>query len=245
MMRTLADAIWPQACFGCGRTLYAAAPPWCGECLHALLGETAEPYCPTCARTTAPYEVIDGRCRHCGRETFRHAGLVRVAPYTGRMRDLIRGYKFGGQQRLDQALGRLLASAIEGAPWRGELEAVVPVPSHWTVRRRRGFFSTGRLAEETASALRLPYVNLLTRPKRGRSQVGLSPQARHQNVRGMFALRRGASVDGRVLCLVDDVMVTGATLTENARMLRGAGAAAVYAAVLARPDLTDGTGVDV
>lgn len=241
----LADALFPQACLGCRQVLFGDGRVWCDACLAAMLEATGQLYCPTCGRNAGPYEVVAGRCGRCSLERFAYGGLVRVAAYEGVMRAMIRQYKFAGQQRLDQALGGFLAAAVEGAPWRGGLEALVPVPSHWSVRRRRGFFSTGAVSREAAGVLGLDSVDLLVRPQRGRSQIGLSKTDRLTNVRGMFALRRGACVEGRTLCVVDDVMVTGATLHENVRVLKKAGARAVYVAILAKVDSADAAMVDV
>ena len=232
----VADTLFPQACLGCRRTLFGPGSRWCVPCATEILKATGQLYCPTCGRDTGAYEVVNGRCGRCSLERWSHDGLVRVAAYGGLFGSLIRQYKFAGHERLDKAFGRMLAERIEAASWRRDVEAVVPVPSHWSVRRARGFFSTGAFARETARHLGLAYLNLLRRPKRGRSQIGLSTTDRRKNVRGMFALRRGANVAGRSVCLVDDVMVTGATLHENIRLLKHAGARAVYAAVLVRSD---------
>jgi ComF family protein len=241
----VADTAFPQACLGCGGVLYGRGAEWCNACFKAMLEATATLYCPMCGRDAGPYEIVDGRCGRCSPERFAHDGLVRVAAYTGLVRSLIRQYKFTGQERLDQTLGQYLAARIERAPWRQELDAVVPVPSHWTVRHRRGFFSTGALAREAAKVLGLQSLNLLVRPRRGRSQIGLSATDRRANVRGMFVLRRRVQVEGRTLCVVDDVMVTGATLYENVRVLKKAGVKAVYVAILAKADSTDAAMVDV
>jgi len=241
----VADALFPQACFGCRAVLFGPRAMWCDACAAAMLEATGAAYCPMCGRDAGPYEVVDGRCGRCSLDRFAHDGLVRVASYTGLVRSLIRQYKFAGQQRLDGVLGRYLAARIEGAGWRGELDAVVPVPSHWTVRYRRGFFSTGALAGAAAGALGLRVERPLARPRRGRSQIGLSATDRRANVRGVFALRRRARVEGRTFCLVDDVMVTGATIQENVRVLKKAGARAVYVAVLAKADSTDAAMIDV
>jgi predicted amidophosphoribosyltransferase len=74
----------------------------------------------------------------------------------------------------------------------------------------------------------------LMRRRRTPSQGMLGPAARARNVRGAFALRRGRSVKGKRVVLVDDVMTTGATAEECARVLRRAGAAHVGVLVLAR-----------
>jgi ComF family protein len=232
----LLDALAPASCVACGTLVNDSRAPWCPDCSAELLAVSAQDYCPSCGRDAGPYQVVAGKCGRCGAMPLVHDGLVRVAPYAPILQRLILRYKFGGQQRLDRTLGRLLADRIRGAAWSESIDAVVPVPSHWTVRRHRGFFSTGQFAREAARALDTAYVELLVRPKRGRSQIGLSQTERRANVRGAFALRRGARVEGRTLCLIDDVMVTGATVHENVRVLKRAGAAAVCVAILAKSE---------
>jgi ComF family protein len=241
----VADTLFPQACLGCRQTLFGPGREWCATCVQELLKATGRLFCPTCGRDVGPYEVVDGRCGRCSLERWSHDGLVRVAAYEGLFRGLMRQYKFARQERLDKTFGRMLAERIEGVAWRPAVEAIVPVPSHWTVRRARGFFSTGAFAREAARHLGVEYLHLLRRPRRGRSQIGLSRTDRRANVRGMFALRRGACVAGRTLCLIDDVMVTGATLHENVRLLKESDAKAVYVAVLAKPDSANAALVDV
>jgi ComF family protein len=158
---------------------------------------------------------------------------------------MIRQYKLSRRQGLDAVLGGLLADRIEGVSWRPEVEALVPVPSHWTRRWRRGFSPTGALAVAVARRLGMGCSPVLERPSRGRSQIGLNATERRTNVRNAFQLMRGANVAGRRVCLVDDVMVTGATLRENVRALKRAGASAVYVAVLAKVDPTDAQMADV
>lgn len=236
LIRGVADAVFPPACFGCRAAILGAAQHWCDACLQMWLAATGRAYCPTCGRGVGPYEVIDRRCGRCSGERFAHDGLVRVAGYEPFVRSLVRQYKFAGQQRLDRPLGECIAAAIESAPWRGAIEALVPVPSHWTVRWQRGFFSTGALTAQAARVLGLESLPLLVRPKRGRSQIGLPQTERCKNVRGNFHLARGANVEGRTLCVIDDVMVTGATLNENVRVLKQAGAKAVHVAIIAKVD---------
>jgi predicted amidophosphoribosyltransferase len=74
----------------------------------------------------------------------------------------------------------------------------------------------------------------LKRLKNTRSQTGLSAAARRGNVRGAFAIRRRAAVEGRVVVLVDDVVTTGATSLACARVLRDAGVTEVRLLTAAR-----------
>jgi ComF family protein len=131
-------------------------------------------------------------------------------------------------------LGGWLAEAIETAPWRDRIEAVVSVPTHWKRRFNRPFHAADALASYIARKVNLPHVSVLRRVRAGPHQIGLSHTERTANVRGAFALRNGVSLrDARVL-LIDDVRTTGATLEECAKVLRRGGAAEVYAAVVLR-----------
>ncbi|MGB9626824.1 MAG: double zinc ribbon domain-containing protein, partial [Phycisphaerae bacterium] len=109
----VADALFPQACYGCRAVLFGPGAMWCDACAAAMLEATGVSYCPMCGRDAGPYEVVDGRCGRCSLDRSAHDGLVRVASYTGLVRSLIRQYKFAGQQRLDGVLGRYLAARIE------------------------------------------------------------------------------------------------------------------------------------
>jgi predicted amidophosphoribosyltransferase len=75
---------------------------------------------------------------------------------------------------------------------------------------------------------------LLIRVRPTLPQVGLSPSARRENVRGVFSVAQPERVRNRTVLLVDDVMTTGATLSACAAALKRAGAARVLALSLAR-----------
>ena len=128
--------------------------------------------------------------------------------------------------------GELLAEAVETAPWRGCIEAVVSVPTHWKRRFHRPFHAADALASYVAGRIVLPHVSVLRRVRAGPHQIGLSPTERTANVRGAFALRKGLTIRGARVLLIDDVRTTGATLEECAKVLRRGGAAEVYAAVV-------------
>ena len=90
--------------------------------------------------------------------------------------------------------------------------------------------------------LDLPSLPLLGKRRGVPPQRGLSTDARWKNIRGAFHLRPGVRVEGTVLCLIDDISTTGATLDEGAKVLRAGGAEVVWAAVVAKtdPDKLDG-----
>lgn len=127
-----------------------------------------------------------------------------------------------------------MAEAVETAPWRERVEAVVSVPTHWKRRFNRPFHAADALASFVARRVNLPHLAVLRRVRAGPHQIGLSPTDRAANVRGAFAVRKGVTLHDARLLLIDDVRTTGATVEECAKVLRREGAAEVYAAVVLR-----------
>ena len=113
-------------------------------------------------------------------------------------------------------------------------DMVIPVPLHRARERERGFNQSEVLAEGTSRAMGTALTKgILKRRKNTKDQTYLNAQQRAENVNGAFVVSQPEKVCGKGVILVDDVMTTGATLNECARMLQEAGAAQVLAATLA------------
>lgn len=134
-------------------------------------------------------------------------------------------------------MGRLYASyrAAELAKYQPEL--IVPVPMHWTRQMARGTNSAAVLAKHLASRMRLPLNSrLLVRSRKTLPQADLPPSRRFENVQGAFRVRVRYDIQDTRIVLVDDILTTGATCGEAAKILKQAGAKLVIAAVLARAE---------
>jgi ComF family protein len=118
-------------------------------------------------------------------------------------------------------------------------DVVVPVPMFWARRLSRGANSPDVIARVLAARLQVPWCGMLSRRRNTAPQASLSPPARFTNVRGAFRFRRDFDCsDARVL-LVDDVLTTGATCGEAAKVLMQNGARRVAVAVVARANRPD------
>ncbi|MBI2681908.1 MAG: ComF family protein [Acidobacteriales bacterium] len=177
-----------------------------------------------------------GLCPVCQSSRPAYGRALAHGPYEGALRDLIHLLKYDRVRTAARPLGVLLAEAIRSEDL-GERPLLVPVPLHRAKYRLRGF----NQAEEIARvALRLTGIDLdphaLVRRRATVSQTGMTPLQRRDNVRGAFAVRPRArqALAGRNIILVDDVMTTGATAHECARVLLRAGAAQVWVATAAR-----------
>lgn len=205
-----------RLCLSC-RTCFAAAQPRC-RCCALRLG-AAQARCGACLREPPPIEQT-----------------VCVADYAFPWDRLILRFKH------EQApeLAALLADCLADAAARSQIaspDAFVPVPLTDRRLAERGYDQAWELARRLGRKLGIPArVDLIERRFDGRQQAGLSRAQRLTNLRGAFVL--GAQgpqpVQGRHLALVDDVVTTGATAHEAARVLLAAGARRVDLWVVAR-----------
>lgn len=154
--------------------------------------------------------------------------------YADELRRLIQLYKYDGIRPLAPVLGRYLSLAL---PRDGHFDVVIPVPLHWYRRLERGFNQSELIARTLCERTGLNLApHLLRRIRSTTRQARLGLEDRRRNVRKAFAVPRPASVAGRRILLVDDVLTTGATLNACALALRKAGASHVSALTLARAD---------
>jgi ComF family protein len=143
------------------------------------------------------------------------------------------------KQRVHEALtlsmGYLLADRVREGLADSPPDLLVPVPTHWLKRLWRGFNGPDLLVEAIGRRLGVPSADDVIRcRRRTRKQGTLMPSERVANVRDAFAFNADYEIGGAHLLLVDDIMTTGSTASEAARLLRRAGAARVTVAVVAR-----------
>jgi predicted amidophosphoribosyltransferase len=225
-MRPLLDLILPVHCVGCG----CPGAVVCAACEQALAAPPLVRW-PTPAPPGLPPPVA-------------------VATYDGVVRSILLAYKEDGVWGLRDPLATALAASIAGASGMAAAQnggsarlVVVPVPSTAAARRRRGSDVVAELAIAAATVLRsggreVQVVRALRHGRRTRDSAGLSAELRAANLSGALTLRRGAAAVlahpgvGAVL-LADDLVTTGATLTEAARALGAVGVEVAAAATVA------------
>jgi len=110
----------------------------------------------------------------------------------------------------------------------------VPVPLHPARERERGFNQAALIAELVAASATIPSRPVLERIRYTTTQTAYDRAERMENLHGAFRLRKNRDVRRLRVLLIDDVLTTGSTLSECARVLRRAGAVSVHGATAAR-----------
>ncbi|WP_114859042.1 ComF family protein [Azospirillum brasilense] len=227
------DTLLPPRCLCCGgavdRQGGLCAPCWSGLTFIAP---------PACACCGTPFDfALEGEplCGACIAEPPLFARARAVLAYDDGSRPLVLGFKHGDRIHAAAAYGAWMARA--GAELLADADLLAPVPLHRLRLFRRRYNQAALLAQAAGRQAGRPVIpDLLVRRRSTPSQGGLDRSGRRRNVQGAFAVRPGleARVAGKRIVLVDDVLTTGATLSECARVLRRAGAERVDALTLAR-----------
>ena len=229
--RLLVDAVLPPRCLACGEAV-DEPDALCGRCWAGMVF-FAPPWCARCG-LPFPHPMGEGAlCGECARQRPAWDRARAVLRYDKNSRPLVLSLKHGDRTHMAGAFGRWMRRA--GAELLDGADLIVPVPLHWTRLFQRRFNQSALLAHAIRKAGGPPVApDWLVRRRRTPSQGHLGPLARARNVRGAFALKKGRSVRGRRVVIIDDVLTTGATVEECARVLRRGGAEFVGVLTLAR-----------
>jgi competence protein ComFC len=150
--------------------------------------------------------------------------------------ELIQLYKYQGISRLAEPFSGVLTVCLRTILSKHDMgiDLVMPVPLHLKRQTRRGFNQSALLAQRVGKYFSWEVVeNALIRRVYTVPQVTLNEQQRKSNVSGAFTVRDVSRVVGRTVLLIDDVVTSGATLDECAKILLESGARVVYGAVIA------------
>ncbi len=224
-MRHLQFAVFPPRCLLCGAR-GDGDRDLCKGCAADLPRNRV-----CCARCALPLKSAAALCGECIKREPPFAATFAPFEYAHPLDLLLMRLKFARSL----AAGRVLAQLALDALTENRVEmphALVPVPLHRARLRERGYNQALELAQPLSDALDIPLREVLVRRRATAAQSDLDAAARRKNVRGAFDVV-GDDLPMHV-ALIDDVMTTGTTIRECARVLRRAGVARVDVWVLAR-----------
>ena len=229
-LHRLSHTLFPGRCLLCSA---AAGRPLdlCEPCERDL--PWVERSCYTCA-LPLPADAVSRRCIACVGKPPAFEATVAALSYSFPVTRMITEFKENRRLVFGSVLSYLLAQRLEASGILSPGSLLVPVPLSSARLRRRGFNQAQEIAQHLSHRFGLPVCNrLLSRNPSSQDQKRLGASQRRKSVKGTYAVGRRPEVPASVL-LIDDVMTTGATAGEIARLLRKAGTCSVRVAVLAR-----------
>src|SRR6266404_7686814 len=233
LLQSAVSLLYPPLCTICGGSI-RAGEYLCDQCETKAVRIVA-PFCEKCSE---PFDgAITGvfTCANCAHRTIYFDAAV--AAYRGRgiVREVIHQFKYTRQIHLRHLVARWLRAALDDERLRDcNFDLIVPVPLHPTRERERGFNQASLLSELLSAQTSIRSRRVLERVRYTTTQTALDRSERMENLHNAFRLRKNADVRGLRVLLIDDVLTTGSTLSECARVLKRAGAFSVYGATAAR-----------
>ena len=226
---------YPEVCQLCEAEPATARDGFVGARCWSQVRFIQPPFCERCGLPfegdiTTPFE-----CTNCREMELRFSSARSAVVARGVVLEAIHRFKYQRQLWFENFLAGLFlreaVPALRGQNWN----LIVPVPLHSVQQREREFNQAERLAARLSAATKIPLnQKLLRRVMPTATQTLLTRQQRAANMRGAFAMRPGARLNGERVVLVDDVFTTGATTSACAQALRAAGAGDVCVWTVAR-----------
>jgi ComF family protein len=230
------ELVYPPQCVCCGSELGAedATEDLCTACKKRLIPMTWAP-CPRCGLATDGCADAVTGCAACRTASFHFSAVTALGGYHTDLKSVILRMKKPAGEPLAHAMGSLLGRVRRQILQVVRPEVVVAIPMHWSRHFSRKTNSPELIARSLGKTLDVAYRRWVLRQCRKTAmQSELPPKQRFANVRGAYQVRFAHQIEGRRVLLVDDVLTTGATCSEAAKVLKEAGAAMVAVAVIAR-----------
>ena len=232
-LSALASLFYPPLCAICSEPI-AASAYLCGSCQDKA-PRIKPPFCSICSEPYPGDITQVFSCANCAQRRFHFESAVAVYRSRGIVRRLLHEFKYGHQIYLRYPIANWLGETLRDPRLDGRrFDLVAPVPLHPARKRERGFNQAELLAHLVSFRAGLTMREPLERIRYTTTQTVFDRTERMENLRDAFRLRKKADVRGSRVLLIDDVLTTGSTLSECARVLKAAGAISVHAATAAR-----------
>ena len=231
MIKRIIDFFYPRKCMFCGEAIPTGDDFFCKKCYYKLP------------------RIDESRCLICGREIYEGPGY-KICPtckkhkiwfdanypsflYDSVMEEAVKKYKFAGKMWYFKQFSRFMYKTIKDNKLTADY--IVYPPINKKTFYERGFNQSELIAEELSKMTGINIIKkCILKTKDNEKQSLMTGAKRFENVRGVFAIDskyENLIKDKRIL-IIDDVLTTGSTMSECARMLKKSGAKSVICATL-------------
>ncbi len=208
MLRDFISLFYPNLCAGCQRSLVRRERVLCIDCRLTMPRTDFHTF-----RENPVHRLFRGRT-----QVESSTSLLYFHKGTG-VQQMLHQLKYKGNTDLGEELGQELGRTLKKSELFAGIDAVIPVPLHPKKEKQRGYNQSMVIAKGVAVALEVQTRKNLVRSANTSTQTRKSRYERWQNVETVFKIKNPASLEGKHILLIDDVVTTGATIEACANEL--------------------------
>lgn len=231
-MKFLLNLLFPNKCIICDN--YSSSYELCNECWSNCSFIT-KPYCFICSHPFAYETDPKAICGACVATKPKYDRAIALLKYDHHSKKIIHKFKYQDQLHILNYLTNLMLNM--GKELIEQSDIIIPVPMHKYKLLKRGYNQAALLAMNLAKITKLKYLpQALTKLENSTPQAGLKKEERAKNIKHSFELNEKFTADlkGKNILLIDDVITTGATISECTKILKKAKPSKVYVLAVAK-----------
>jgi ComF family protein len=225
LLNSFLDFFLPRICYNCGNKLAPEDILFCNICRPEITRVSPERLNREFNRKFAAGKIISG---------FQSLFVFETE---GAVQKVIHEMKYGNSFVIGKTLGQLAANELYPDVKNWNADFIIPVPIHRLRRADRGYNQSLYIAKGISSMLKIPFKpRIIKRARYTSTQTALNLAERKMNVKNAFLLQHPKTIKGKRIILIDDVITTGATITECGKVLLDNDAENVFAMSIALAD---------
>lgn len=219
------DFLLPSTCLSCNEL----GDYVCQECRREKIQTVDKQKCHICKKESFSDSLVHERCK----SNTSLDGVIVCVFYNDFVEKIIAEIKYKLYFRTADFLTSYFVDSIK--KYDLEIDCLVPIPLHRRKIWERGFNQAELFSQKVSKEINIPTRNLIVRKRNTKTQVGMNRKERMKNLKDVFDIKSEKGIGKyKNICLVDDVMTTGTTLEESAKVLKQGGVKKVYGLVFAR-----------
>ncbi len=224
MYKYFIDYVFPFRCLKC-LTYVQDEDGLCSDCFSELHFNSS-PYCKICGKGFAIDIDKDNLCGPCTIKRPIYDSARFIIRYDEKSKKIIHLFKYNDKTILSKIFAKILFGQYK--EYISYADILAPVPMHKLKRLFRFYNQTQYLAKSLSSLSMIKlFPDLLIKYKYTQPQASLNQKARKKNINNSFLVNKKYNIEGKKILLIDDVITTGSTISECAKILKKAGASEV------------------
>ena len=238
MLPVIINLLYPAQCRACGEKTSSWDQHICENC-QKRIKRRLPPFCVKCGKQISGDPQIQNMCTDCKKEKIYFDHALSVFHYDGVLKELVHDFKYKKVTSLAAGFADLVVDFMKEYSMAKDTDIILSIPMHpWRLFKRE-VNASDILAKNIAKRLGRRYsTKILKKIKNTPPQSKLPRSERINNIKYSFSIHKNkeTEIKDKNILLVDDLLTTGSTVNECARLLKGASSGRIEVITLARGD---------